>query len=371
MSNLDSAVDDLLPLVGDRRRRGFCSLGRLVVVMLLLWALGALALYKRPSKPPRNPYHVVVTPGPAPPWETPSPTPAKVVKGAVRRHIGLLPKHPGLSKRGLWDQESKSYCMNSEPRFNANCEKKITWRQRKTSLMRCLAESSMWLEHFQIAYYVTFSTLFAIYNQDEEVAWTSPCELAVSRPTYEKLVAMITTGWRAGTSHEFRYSPNAVVEDNPWDTRSNTFPEFKGEWWVPFDKVLQHEHQGQKVNVTDVGLLYKPKEHCTPLRAVDKRTGFFCDLLVVDTEHEDGHWALQWPSGPRACPHAPEPSRQCDSKACYRLPGTSMYPARRCWLAHIPLMCPNDPETALNYFYVQLRMQHARARDKAKKKKKV
>ena len=109
---------------------------------------------------------------------------------------------------------------------------------------------------------------------------------------------------------------------------------------VPFDKVLQHEHQGQKVNVTDVGLLYKPKEHCTPLRAVDKRTGFFCDLLVVDTEHEDGHWALQWPSGPRACPHAPEPSRQCDSKACYRLPGTSMYPARRCWLAQRGMSSP-------------------------------
>ena len=345
-------LPDLFPDVGRPRRKKGCCAKLLQGVCLLLIAGLGFALFKKREDgrvdippPPR--------PGPAPRPPLP-PSPQSPVHVPVHRHIGLLPKPPARHiTKDWWGTESLSYCMYSEPRFNDNCMKSITWAERKDSLVRCLQELRLWFEHFDLEYFMAFSTLLAIERHDETIAWANPCEVAVPRKVYEKIVAMITTGWRADASKGYRYTAE-VLEDNPWDKRTDMFPAFRGEWWAPLDKVFTAPLD-QAHNITDVGLLYKPQESCAALRVVDKRTGFYCEVLTVDEDEKKQFWQLQWPGGPRSCKTSNARAKRCSADACYMLPAAEMMPAKACSLAGVPLMCPKAPADMLSAFYLQLR----------------
>jgi hypothetical protein len=339
-----------------RRKEGFCVK---LIKMMCLVLLGGMtfALCKHRvgdvvSQRASN-FEVLGRPGPAPRPPKP-PTPQTPLHQTAHRHIGLLPKPPARATTAAWwDTESLSYCMYSEPRFNANCGRAITWRQRKDSLVRCLQEMRLWFEHFDLEYYMAFSSLLAIERKDEALAWANPCEVLVPVMVYEKIVAMITTGWRVDAAKEYRYVAE-VVEDNPWDKRSKMFPTYKGEWWAPLDKVLNDaEHLG--TNITDVGLLYKPQESCAALRVVDRRTGFYCEVLSVNPDAEEKNWQLQWPGGPRGCKPNNRRAKRCSADTCYVLPAAQLKPAKHCELAGVPLKCPADSASMLSAFYLQLK----------------
>ena len=271
------------------------------------------------------------------------------------QHLGALPQVPDvLLHRGWESVQDGSYCKHTEPRFNAECREQITWGERRDSMQRVLNATALWFARQRIDYAAIFSTLLAAFKQDQKLVISHPCMVAITRPDYERVKMLLTTPHLkadpVSKQKSVRYGFD-VLEDQPWDKRSETFPVFEGEWWAPLDDAA---------GVADTGLLYKPHEACSPMRFVDSKTGFYCEAIVMDTDAEVGvgDWFVKWPGGPKMCPpfiqhqHQTEQALPCESDGCYKLHSKHMSPHKPCHeLLGVTLRCPLDVEDSLRGCY--------------------